>query len=435
MIDSLLRHFNERRKLFQSPIDLEPLARPTLPISGFKVVAQSSFIGEENVAVPNIGFIYCFFESTLQFDGNTGVQRTARQTARALMEYGCKVIATTWDKDVESLAPLTPKELLHLSKWDGPSTDQWHQWVNPKFSPDNSWLMSNEMPPNLGPGINCKLINFAKANNMKTAVTFFDAIPCLLLNLYPAGSYQLHFSYMKQLTEWDLIFPISEQSANDMLALLSELDIDQQLLIPKLKPLRLPTEFHGSPRKMNYPIVLNARPFILVLSTFEKRKNHLTLFRAIEIAQRSFTFGFDLILVGHPLGTEVVKLANQYQRKFPSIRIEHNASDQQLQDLFDRADFTIYPSIEEGFGLPIAESIWNGKPVICDKFRAINDLASEGGCLQVDVLNAEEFADAIVTLATNLEIYRLKLAEIDARAFITWADYVSNINFAMSNAI
>jgi len=425
MIDSFFKHFNERRKLFQSSIDLEPLARPTLPISGFKVVAQSSFIGEENFALPNIGFIYCFFESTLHFNGNTGVQRTARQTAKALMEYGCKVIATTWDG--ESLAPLVPKDLLHLSKWNGPRTDQWHQWVNPKFSPDNSWLMSNEMPSNLGPGINCKLINFAKANGIKTAATFFDAIPCLLPNLYPAGSYQLHFSYMKQLTEWDLIFPISEQSANDMLALLSESDIDQQLLIPKLKPLRLPTEFHGSPRKMNNPIVLNARPSILVLSTFEKRKNHLTLFRAIEVAQRSFTFGFDLILVGHSLDTKVVKLANQYQRKFPSIRIEHDASDQQLQDLFDCADFTIYPSIEEGFGLPIAESIWNGKPVICDNSRAINELASEGGCLQIDVLNVEEFAEAIIALATNLDVYKSKCNEIEKRSFKTWLSYASEI--------
>jgi glycosyltransferase involved in cell wall biosynthesis len=410
------------------------LARATPPNSDSKVLVQWSDIAHDSVTQPKIGIIYCFFESTLTFDANTGVQRVARRTARALIESGCNVIAATWDHNLGMLAPLLPKELLHLAKWNGPRVDQWHQWIDPKLSPDNSWLMSNEMPPNLGPGINHELVNFAKANGIKTSVTFFDAIPCLLPNLYPAGSYQLHRSYMAQLAEWDLIFPISKQSANDMLVVLSELDINLQLLISKLKPLPLPTELHGSPRKTNYPLSLNNRPFILVLSTFEQRKNHLTLFKAMEIAQIRLTSGFDLVLVGHPLERSIVKLANKYQRKFPTMLVKHDASDQHVQDLLDRADFTIYPSIEEGFGLPIVESLWNGKPVICDKFRAINDLGSEGGCLQVDVLNAEELADAIVTLATNLQIFRLKCAEIDARTSTTWDDYVSSIVFAMSNA-
>ena len=42
-------------------------------------------------------------------------------------------------------------------------------------------------------------------------------------------------------------------------------------------------------------------------------------------------------------------------------------------------DFTVYPSVEEGFGLPILESLWCGKPAICANFGAMLEVAEAGG--------------------------------------------------------
>jgi glycosyltransferase involved in cell wall biosynthesis len=152
------------------------------------------------------------------------------------------------------------------------------------------------------------------------------------------------------------------------------------------------------------------------------------------IAQQSLPFGFELILVGHPLEASVLKLVNLYQEKLPSMKIVHDASDDQIKEWLHRADFTVFPSIEEGFGLPIVESLWHGKPVICDHQRAINEIAKDGGCLQVDVLNVEQLAEAIVTLAKDFDVYRSKCNEIKTRSFSTWENYISDIVTSMSNS-
>jgi glycosyltransferase involved in cell wall biosynthesis len=207
----------------------------------------------------------------------------------------------------------------------------------------------------------------------------------------------------------------------------SELDLNRKLI-----PLPLPCEFTSAKQNVDPPVSLNARPFILMISTFEQRKNHISLLRAMAIAQRSLPFGFDLILVGHPLETSVVQLVNLYKQILPSMKVVHDASDNQIKEWLDRADFTIFPSVEEGFGLPIVESLWHGKPVICDNQRAINELAKDGGCLQVDVLNVEQLAEAIVTLATDFEVYRSKCKEIENRSFSTWNNYASTIVSLMS---
>ncbi len=362
------------------------------------------------------------------------MQRVARQTARAMANAGVKVVATTWDTEKGSIEPLLPKEINHLSKWSGPSPEQWHPWVPPSEAPVNSWLMSNEMPSKLGPGVNGQLLEFARLNELKTAVTFFDAIPYIFPDLYPAGSAELHYSYMEQLARWDLIFPISMQSAKDIFDLLPESISSEPDLNQKFIPLPLPCEFTSAKRNVDVPVSINARPFILMVSTFEQRKNHISLLRAMAIAQRSLPFGFDLILVGHPLEASVVRLVDMYKEILPSMKVVHDASDNQIKDWLDRADFTIFPSVEEGFGLPIVESLWHGKPVICDNQRAIDEIAKDGGCLQVDVLNVEQLTEAIVTLATDFDVYRSKCKEIEHRTFRTWENYTSDIVTSMSNS-
>jgi glycosyltransferase involved in cell wall biosynthesis len=433
MIRSLITKLNGFRSSEMSQTLIEPLSRPVISPQRSKSTFQTVKLPlNSSNSVPKIGLVYCFFESTLQFNANTGVQRVARQTARALADAGIKVIASTWDPENRSIAPLLPKEILHLSKWNGPMSEQWHHWVPPSEAPENSWLMSNEMPPRLGPGVNGELLEFAKLNELRTAVTFFDAIPFIFPNLYPAGLAELHYSYMEQLAAWDLIFPISIQSAKDMFDVLPESICSEQDLNKKLIPIPLPSEFPSAKRNLDSPVSLNARPFILVISTFEQRKNHISLLKAMAIAQQSLPFGFELILVGHPLEASVLKLVNLYQEKLPSMKIVHDASDDQIKEWLHRADFTVFPSIEEGFGLPIVESLWHGKPVICDHQRAINEIAKDGGCLQVDVLNVEQLAEAIVTLAKDFDVYRSKCNEIKTRSFSTWENYATTIVSLMS---
>jgi glycosyltransferase involved in cell wall biosynthesis len=53
----------------------------------------------------------------------------------------------------------------------------------------------------------------------------------------------------------------------------------------------------------------------------------------------------------------------------------------QFSDFYRDCDFTVYPSLVKGFGLPIVESLWNCRPCICANFGEMAEIAKEGVCL------------------------------------------------------
>lgn len=94
-----------------------------------------------------------------------------------------------------------------------------------------------------------------------------------------------------------------------------------------------------------------------------------------------------------------------------------------LKDCYKQASITVYPSFVEGYGLPIMESLWYGKPCICYKQGVMSELAKEGGCLTTDVMNPQTLADAIYQLLMNTELYRTKSEEAIKRKIKTWEEY------------
>ena len=77
----------------------------------------------------------------------------------------------------------------------------------------------------------------------------------------------------------------------------------------------------------------------------------------------------------------------------------------------------------EGFGLPIVESLWHGRPVVCGRNGAIGEVAEGGGCLLVDQNNADELAQSISALLHDPALYQRLYEETRQRVFRTWADY------------
>jgi glycosyltransferase involved in cell wall biosynthesis len=139
---------------------------------------------------------------------------------------------------------------------------------------------------------------------------------------------------------------------------------------------------------------------ILCVGTIEPRKNHENLLKAFILAVKSSRTPIELTLVGgrHSIEPALAERVRATVNNNPLIKWEEDADDARLKDLPVTCDFTIYPSVEEGFGLPIAESLWYGKPCICANFGAMMEVARDGGCLTVDVRKPEELARAIERL-------------------------------------
>ena len=69
--------------------------------------------------------------------------------------------------------------------------------------------------------------------------------------------------------------------------------------------------------------------------------------------------------------------------------------DDDLWNAYERAAFMIFPSLHEGYGLPIAEALAHGTPVITSDFGSTAEIARDGGCLLVDPRDDEQIVDAM----------------------------------------
>jgi hypothetical protein len=92
-----------------------------------------------------------------------------------------------------------------------------------------------------------------------------------------------------------------------------------------------------------------------------------------------------------------------------------------------RCDFTVYASYEEGFGLPVMESLWNARPCLCHNAGAIAEAAAEGGCLMVDMRDADALRAGILRLARGHGLYRRLAQEAVSRPIKTWNQYAAEV--------
>lgn len=375
----------------------------------------------------DLGVIYYFLDSTIRFKRNTGIQRVVRQTAAALLNSGFRLIPVTWNFDQHSFTPIPREDLDFVAEWNGPSAELWSPWINPSEAPSNSWFIEAEVPTEHPEEFHLSLVKCAQRHGIKTAHIFYDAIPVTLGFLYPKETSMRHSKYMEQLAHYDLVVPVSVHSAQDLGRFLVEYGITYRTIERTVKPIELAGEFTSTPRILDIKSTVSQKPKILMVSTLEPRKNHQTLLSAFEIANAKLKGQVELVLVGHYAYPDVVQLVESYISRFPNISWERNADDAMLQTLYSSCDFTVYPSIEEGFGLPILESQWNGRPCICADTGSMNEIAAGGGALTVPITDAEALSNEIVNLINDKSLYSKLSQECVSRQFKTWTDYGSEV--------
>jgi len=252
---------------------------------------------------------------------------------------------------------------------------------------------------------------------------FYDAVVLRHPDLSPPASVARFPAYLRELATFDGVAAISEASRAELLDHWSRLGLQDTPAVVAI-PLGL-----EPPPPISSPIAEDRHgPLILSVGTLEGRKNHLALLEAAEILWREGR-QFRLTLAGlHRPETAAPALlrATELHALGRPLSAPGAVSESRLHELYAACRFTVYPSLYEGYGLPVAESLAYGRPCICSSGGALAEVAAGGGCLVVPNPTPEHLAQALRALLLDEDLYRRLGTEATQRRFPTWADYARN---------
>ena len=170
-----------------------------------------------------------------------------------------------------------------------------------------------------------------------------------------------------------------------------------------------PKRIHVIPHGVHLP---SAKPhpkenFVLSAGVIQKRKNIGRLVQAFEKMPK----GWRLILAGATEGfgaADELRAVEQSPRR-ADIELPGHVSRAELDAFYARARIFAFPSLDEGFGMPVLEAMAHGVPVITSHVSAMPEVAG-GAALLVDPLNVGELASSLYQLAED-EALRADLSE------------------------
>jgi len=239
--------------------------------------------------------------------------------------------------------------------------------------------LSNELPHNI------------KKANVKSIVTIHDLIFFRYPKLYKAADRKIyHQKFKYACAEADTIIAISEQTKTDIVNFLEVPDKKIEVVYQGCNPVFYEKEADTKLIEVSQKYDLPEK-YLLFLGTVEKRKNAKFIIETIK--QHNITT--PLVIVGKKTDYQLevqnyIKSNNLEEQVF----IHNNVPFEDLPALYQQASIFVYPSIFEGFGIPILEALNSGVPVITTKGGCFSE-AGGMSTLYVSPENHDELAQAI----------------------------------------
>ncbi|MEZ5414517.1 MAG: glycosyltransferase [Opitutaceae bacterium] len=292
-------------------------------------------------------------------------------------------------------------------------------WVDEARRDD--WFLTAEVfAPHERPGWDAVLAQ----RPCRLAAVFHDAIPMKHPQITWPQSVARHPAYLKMLAGFDLVLAVSEASRRDLIGYWSWLGLERT---PRVELIALGADFDASSRGAN-PGGESA-PLLLCVGIIEPRKNQSLL---LEVCASLWNEGhqFELHLVGrvNPIfGRRVVRRIRQMQRQWPGLHYHASLDDAGLARLYSRARVALFPTIAEGCGLPVVESMWRGVPCLCSDIPPIRENAEDGGAALLPVNDAAAWKRAILGCVQGDADYLRLVEKATTRALPTWQGTAAKI--------
>jgi glycosyltransferase involved in cell wall biosynthesis len=231
------------------------------------------------------------------------------------------------------------------------------------------------------------------------ATTIHDLVPLRFPHWTDRTTRRLHVpKYRNAALTCDLVFVNSQFTAADVGETLRVSDERLRIVYPGIDPAFRP----------DGPSAEHDAPYLLAVSTLEPRKNLARLVEAFELIRR-----------GHPELELVIAGAGEapLALRRPGVRLLGYVPDSELPPLYRSASVFVYPSLFEGFGIPIVEALASGVPTVASAHRSLDE-ASGKAAYRAEADDPEALAEA-VERALQTDKGR-RIAGLEHAARFTW---------------
>lgn len=193
------------------------------------------------------------------------------------------------------------------------------------------------------------------------------------------------------------VITVSQSTANDLLA---ETSMQKEQL--HITPLALP-RLPEAKSAILETLQLQPKNYFFTLSRLEKKKNIALLIRAYKQYAQSAEYPLDLVLGGKfGFGKEEIE-QELSQQNAGRIVLTGYLSDADAHALLRQANAYVFPSLYEGFGLPVLEAFSAEVPLLCSRIPALQEVA-QNGALFLEPQNINEWSEAMATIQENYSL-------------------------------
>lgn len=262
--------------------------------------------------------------------------------------------------------------------------------------------LSNELPKNI------------EKLNIKTVVTIHDLIFERFPKTYHLDERYTHRWKIKRACKIaDAVIAISEQTKNDLIELYGVSPQKITVCYQSCNPIfeKTISEIEKSNVKKKYHL---PDQYFLFVSSITARKNLIAICRAMIILKDTLAIPLVIIGDGKIEKNEVKQLMKEngiehrllFLNELSAAKEDSFTSAADFPAIYQQAFALVYPSIFEGFGLPILEAMWSGLPVICSSVSSMPEVA-EDAALYFSPEDTNQLAQHIQAIASDQQLAKI----------------------------